>query len=273
MISLLALGERPQLPGRETMPARDMAAWRALLGGAEPAPGHESAPQPAMPHTASAADARPAASPAELALPGQDGGTDTPPTVAPRPAAAPAMSADAAPSAGPGAAHPTVVTAPATKPAAPALKAGQLAQRSTYAMAQRAHRRDEAPDGGIAPLQPLPLTALAASPQAHAAPPLPPAEMLMAAVERMLIAEPDRDGQQRVHLTLSADWFGETALTLTREAGGWHLDIATASPRVAASLRQASTELAGRFAARGLGRLNSEIRTTALWDILEEPSR
>lgn len=258
MISLLALGKRPPLPGREAMPSRDTAAWRALASDVEPAPGAclpVSTPGMASPQPAAgglAAD--------------HDDPADAPQAVAPEAAPVPTLT-------GPGPVRPAATPAQAAKPAAPALKASQLAQRSTHDMAQRARRHDEVPDSLAAPLPAPALMAAPATPSAHAAPPMPPAEMLLAAVERLLVAEPDRDGQQRVHLTLSADWFGETALTLTREADGWHLDIATASPRIADSLRGASAELAGRFAARGLGRLNSEIRTTPLWDILEEPAR
>ena len=159
------------------------------------------------------------------------------------------------------------------QPATPRpLKAGQLAWQSTQAMAQRARRNDESGEIQSGSLQQS-LAPLAAP---MLAPPLPPAapqlpgELLLAAVERMLITEPDGDGAQQVHLTFADDWFNETAVTLSRTDGGWRLDIASASPRITAALRGACNELGSRFAQRGLGRLDARIRTTRNWDALEE---
>lgn len=159
------------------------------------------------------------------------------------------------------------------QPATPRpLKAGQLAWQSTQAMAQRARRNDESGEIQSGSLQQS-LAPLAAP---MLAPPLPPAapqlpgELLLAAVERMLVTEPDSDGTQQVHLTFASDWFNETAVTLSRTDGGWRLDIASASPRITAALRGACNELGSRFAQRGLGRLDTRIRTTRNWDALEE---
>ena len=153
------------------------------------------------------------------------------------------------------------------------LKAGQLAWQSTQAMAQRARRNEESGEIQVSLQQhqpaPLAVPMLAPPPLPHVAPQLP-GELLLAAVERMLVTEADSDGEQRVHLTFASDWFNETAVTLSRTDGGWRLDIASASPRITAALRGACNELGSRFAQRGLGRLDTRIRTTRNWDALEE---
>lgn len=159
------------------------------------------------------------------------------------------------------------------QPATPRpLKAGQLAWQSTQAMAQRARRHDEPTEiqaGSLQQPAPQAVPMLAPPPLPHVAPQLP-GELLLAAVERMLVTEADSDGEQRVHLTFASDWFNETAVTLSRTDGGWHLDIASASPRITAALRGACNELGSRFAQRGLGRLDTRIHTTSRWDSLEE---
>lgn len=153
------------------------------------------------------------------------------------------------------------------------LKAGQLAWQSTQAMAQRARRNDEPAEIQAGSLQqPAPLTAPMLAPPLPPGPPQLPGELLLAAVERLLVTEPDGDGAQQVHLTFADDWFSETAVTLQRTDNGWQLDIASASPRISAALQGACGELGQRFARRGLGRLDARIRTTQQWDSLEEQS-
>ena len=151
------------------------------------------------------------------------------------------------------------------------LKASQLAWQSTQAMAQRARRSDEPAEIQAGSLQqPAPLTAaMQAPPLPPGSPPLP-GELLLAAVERLLVSEPDDDGVQQVHLTFADDWFSETAVTLQRTHSGWQLDIASASPRISAALQGACNTLQQRFARRGLGLLDTRIRTRRDWDSLEQ---
>ena len=151
------------------------------------------------------------------------------------------------------------------------LKAGQLAWQSTQAMAQRARRNDEPTESLAASLlQPAPLSAPMQAPPLPPGPPSLPGELLLAAVERLLVTEPDGDTAQQVHLTFAEDWFSETAVTLQRTGNGWQLDIASASPRISAALQGACHTLQQRFAQRGLGRLDTRIRTCRDWDSLEQ---
>jgi hypothetical protein len=82
---------------------------------------------------------------------------------------------------------------------------------------------------------------------------------LSAYVERLLVEAAPRAGQTpAAEITLSADLFVDTALSIARRDGGWLLRVRSADGRLLDQMEACESALRERFARRGLGDLAVE---------------